>query len=115
VEGGYLELPSCCKNLVAIGQLKQALPSQRFSLTRSKTELFCKIYELDHVMFLDIGSRYDPKDFWELFENFLGIISIGCFTTHHNALNSQIKEKGYWKRFKLGFWVLEILSRVLAR
>jgi hypothetical protein len=80
VEGGYLELPSCCKNLVAIGQLKHALPSQRFSLTRSKTEYFCKIFELDHGIFLDIVARYDPMNLWDLFENFLDWENRGCFT-----------------------------------
>jgi hypothetical protein len=46
-----------------------------------------------------------------IFENFLSIISIGYFTTHQNALNSQIKEKSYWKRFKLGFRSLRYLAR----
>jgi hypothetical protein len=54
-------------------------------------------------MFLDIVIRYDPRNFRELFENFLSIKTIGCFTTHSDDLNSQIKKKSYWKGFKLGF------------
>jgi hypothetical protein len=61
-------------------------------------------------MFLDIGTRHDPRNFRELFENFLSIKTIVCFTTHHNALNSQIKEKSHWKRFKLGFGSLRYLA-----
>jgi hypothetical protein len=71
-----------------------------FKLSRNKTELFCKIFELGHGIFLDIWTRYDPRNFRELFENFLSIKSIGCFTTHSDDLNSQIKKMSYWKRFK---------------
>jgi hypothetical protein len=63
VESGCLKLSLCCKILVAIGQLKHALPSQWSILNRKENELFCKIFEHDPGMLLKIGSRYDPRDF----------------------------------------------------
>jgi hypothetical protein len=73
--------------------------------------LFCRIFELDHGIFLDIVARYSPKYFRELFEIFLIIKAIGCFTTHSDDLISQIKKKSYWKRFKLEFGSMRYLAR----
>jgi hypothetical protein len=56
-------LSSCCKNLVAFGHTKNALPSQRLLLDREENELFCKIFKHDQEIFLKIESRYDPRNF----------------------------------------------------
>ena len=63
MESACLVLSPCCKNLVAFGQTKHALPSQWLVLDREENDLSSKIFEHDQEMFLKIGSRYDPRDF----------------------------------------------------
>jgi hypothetical protein len=47
-------LSHCCKNLVAIAQTKNILPSQRLILDKEENEFFSKIFEHDQGMFLNI-------------------------------------------------------------
>jgi hypothetical protein len=68
-----LVLSHCCKNLVAIGQTKNALPSQWLVLDREENGFLSKIFEHDQGMFLKIWWRYGPRNFSKLIEKFRSI------------------------------------------
>jgi hypothetical protein len=66
VKKAHLVLSQCCKNLVAIGHTKNALPSQWLILDREENGFLSNIFEHDQGMFFEDLVEIWSKGFSEI-------------------------------------------------